>query len=146
MRFFQLFDIFLLVFIITTGASFFNEQVIILPRCGNEVADKRFTRDNIYSGQRGSLEGLDVTVHLHTASSTDRVNAITDDASRAQFEFLQTMFAEHDINLHWNGIVASQTVDDWLAQFTWPIKSDRVAQKKQFLTSTRLGGYDELNF
>ncbi|GKT60021.1 metalloprotease MEP1 [Colletotrichum tofieldiae] len=163
MRFSQFLSILLPVFVITTNTSLSNGQVNTLPRCGTQAADKGFgkalervkayenairlrTREDVDSGQRGSLHSLDVTVHFHTVSSTEKVGAITDDALKAQFGVLRKTYADYDINLHWNGIVASQTVDDWLAKFTWPITSDRVAQKRDFLSSTRLGGYDELNF
>ncbi|KAG4434906.1 hypothetical protein IFR05_009604 [Cadophora sp. M221] len=161
-------EILLLVFAVITGAITTGPDSSIgelkpIARCGTEAIDSNFkqslktvkayentiklkARDSTHTSKRGSLPGLDVAVHFHTVSSAEKADAITDDALKAQFAVLKETYTKYDINLHWNGTVASRTVDDWLSQFSWPLTRNQVVQKKEFLTSTRLGGYNALNF
>ncbi|KAF6817845.1 metalloprotease MEP1 [Colletotrichum sojae] len=130
-------------------------------RCGTRIADKSFARTfpkvQAYeksiklrarddSSQPGSLPPIDVTVYFHTVSSRDKTDVIKDEILEKQFAVLQETYAVYDVRMHWDRVVASRTVDDFLATFAWPLTGERVELKKRFLSSTRKGGYNALNF
>lgn len=131
-------------------------------RCGTTVSEKSFARalPKVQANERsiklrargedsrqpGSLAPIDVTVYFHTVSSKDKTDSIKDETLEKQFQVLQETYAKYDIRMDWDRVVASRTVDDFLATFEWPLTSERVELKKQFLSSTRKGGYNALNF
>ena len=97
-------------------------------------------------GVRGALSFIDVPVHFHTVSSKAKKDSITDAALNAQYAVLKDTYAQYDINMQWDGTVASRTVDDWLATGNWPLSAEDVAKKMDWLTRVRKGGYNHLNF
>ncbi|KAK6224257.1 metalloprotease MEP1 [Colletotrichum tabaci] len=92
-----------------------------------------------------SLPTIDVKVHFHTVSSEAKRDYISDQALDKQFALLRDVYANYDINIQRDETVASRTVDDFLATGSWPLTSQQVAAKKDFLTRTRKGGYDAIN-
>lgn len=92
-----------------------------------------------------ALPTIDVNVHFHTVSSENKRDSISDDSINKQFVVLQDVYAKYDINIQWDRTIASRTVDDFLATGQWPLTREQIAAKKEWLTKTRKGGYDNLN-
>lgn len=72
-------------------------------------------------GRRGALPLIDIPVHFHTVSSEAKKDSIPAAALEAQYAVLRDVYVQYDINMQWDGTVASRTVDDWLATGNWQL-------------------------
>ncbi|KZL83895.1 metalloprotease mep1 [Colletotrichum incanum] len=108
-----------------------------------EIAIKLRARNS--NSSINSLPTINVKVNLFTLSSEAKRDSLSEESVEKQFELLRNVYADYDINIHRDEIVAPRTVDDFLATGQWPLTNEQVVVKREFFTKTRKRVYDAIN-